>query len=43
VAAIEVGGTAEFYSSKIELMANQKATAYFFNLYAGIQFGKRRR
>lgn len=43
VSAIEVGGTAEFYSSKIELMANQKAYPYFFNLYAGIQFGNRRR
>ena len=43
VAAIELGATAEIYASKIELMANQKATPYFFNLYAGIQFGKRRR
>jgi hypothetical protein len=43
VSAVEVGGSAEFYTSKIELMANQKAVPYFFNLYAGIQFGKRRR
>ncbi len=43
VAAIEVGATGEFYTSKIELMANQKAVPYFFNLYAGIQFGKRSR
>jgi len=43
VSAIEIGGTAEIYASKIELMANQNATQYFFNLYAGIQFGKRKR
>lgn len=43
VSAIEVGVTAEMYTSKVELMATQKAVPYFFNLYAGIQFGKRRR
>jgi hypothetical protein len=43
VSAAEIGGTAEFYSSKIELMANQKAVPYFFNIYASLQFGKRKR
>lgn len=43
LAAIEVGASGEFYSQKIEMMANQKATPYLFNLYAGVQFGKRRR
>jgi hypothetical protein len=41
VTAVEVGGTGEFYTQKIELVATQKAVPYFFNLYAGIQFGKR--
>jgi hypothetical protein len=41
VAAVEVGGTAEFYMKSIEMMADQKAVPYFFNLYASIQFGKR--
>jgi hypothetical protein len=43
LAAIEVGATGEFYTQKIEMMANQEATPYLFNLYAGVQFGKRRR
>jgi hypothetical protein len=43
LAAVEVGATGEFYTRKIEMMANQKATPYLFNLYAGVQFGKRRR
>lgn len=43
VAAIEVGASGEFYAKKIEMVASQKAVPYFFNLYAGIQFGKRRR
>lgn len=43
VAAIEVGATGEFYAKKIEMVANQKAVPYYFNLYASIQFGKRRR
>jgi len=41
VAAVEVGATAEYYIQNIELMANQKAVPYFFNLYASIQLGKR--
>ncbi len=43
VTAIETGATAEIYTSKIELMANQKSQQYFFNVYAGFQFGNRRR
>lgn len=43
VLAIEVGATAEFYSRKIEMMAVQKPQSLFFNLYAGFQFGSRRR
>lgn len=43
VSALELGASAEFYTKKIELMASQKAVPYFFNLYVGIQFGKRRR
>lgn len=43
VSALEVGGTAEIYSSKIELVAHQNANQAFFNVYAGIHFGKRRR
>lgn len=43
VAALEVGATAEYYTKKIEMVASQKPVAYFFNLYAGIQFGGRRR
>lgn len=43
VAAIECGASAEIYASKMEIMANLDAKPYFFNLYAGIQLGKRRR
>lgn len=41
VTAVEAGFTAEFYSQEIELMATQPKQSFFFNLYAGIQFGKR--
>jgi hypothetical protein len=43
VAAIEIGGSFEFYTSKIELMAKNKSVPYFFNLYVSAQFGKRNR
>lgn len=43
LAAVEVGASAEYYTQNIQLMANQKAVPYFFNLYAGIQFGRRSR
>ncbi|MGC4058431.1 MAG: hypothetical protein QM743_10000 [Chitinophagaceae bacterium] len=43
VIAVEVGvQLRQTVQQEIEIMANQKATAYFFNLYAGIQFGKRK-
>lgn len=40
--AVETGINAEFYIKKIEMMANQKAQPYFVNIYASIQFGRRR-
>jgi hypothetical protein len=43
LSAVELGASAEYFTQNIELMANQKAVPYFFNLYAGIQFGKRSR
>lgn len=43
VSAIETGLSAEVYTSKIELMANQKPNLYFVNLYVSAQFGKRHR
>jgi hypothetical protein len=39
--AIETGISAEIYTKKIELMANQKAVPYFVNLYLSFQFGRR--
>lgn len=39
--AIETGIAAELYTQKIELMANQKASPYFVNLYLSFQFGRR--
>lgn len=39
--AIETGATAEFYTQKIQMMAEQKAVPYFFNLYVAFQFGRR--
>jgi hypothetical protein len=39
--AIETGISAELYTKKIELMANQKAVPYFVNLYLSFQFGRR--
>lgn len=40
--AVETGVNAEFYAKKVEIMANQKAQPYFVNIYASIQFGRRR-
>lgn len=40
--AVETGISAELYMRSIAIMANQKATPYFVNVYAGIQFGKRK-
>lgn len=41
VIAVDAGVSADYYTQKIELMANQDAYPYVFNIYAGIQFGKR--
>jgi hypothetical protein len=41
-AAIEAGVNFEMYSKKIALMAEQEAHPYFVNIYASIQFGKRK-
>lgn len=39
--AAELGMNIEYYSSPIQIMAEQPGVPYFFNLYASIQFGKR--
>ncbi|OSZ77953.1 hypothetical protein CAP35_06700 [Chitinophagaceae bacterium IBVUCB1] len=39
--AIETGTNIEYYTSSIPMMVNQKETAYFINVYAALQFGKR--
>lgn len=41
VLAIETGVSGDLYSQKIEIMANQKAYPYSFNIFAAFQFGKR--
>jgi hypothetical protein len=43
ILAVETGISFEYFSQPIVLMANETAVPYFVNLYAGIQFGKRRR
>lgn len=40
--AIETGINAEFYAKKVEIMANQKAQPYMVNVYASLQFGRRK-
>jgi hypothetical protein len=40
--AVELGVNAELYMRSIAIMANQKARPYFMNVYASIQFGKRK-
>lgn len=40
--ALETGVNAEMYLSKVELMANQKATPLLLNGYISLQFGKRK-
>ena len=42
ITAIEVGATAEYYFSKIPLMAYVKQKNLFFNAYISIMFGKRK-
>lgn len=39
--ALEVGIAAEIYTSKIEIMAEQKSSPFLFNAYVSLQFGKR--
>lgn len=41
ILAVETGIKGEIYSQSVLLMAEQKAVPYFFNIYAGFQFGKR--
>ncbi len=41
VLAVEAGIAAELYSRKVQLMATQEGKAYFVNLFASLQFGKR--
>ena len=41
VVSLETGVSAEFYSQEIELMANEKPSSSFYNLYIAFQFGKR--
>lgn len=41
VLAIETGVSADLYTQKIEIMANQKAYPYSANVFASFQFGKR--
>jgi hypothetical protein len=41
VLAIEAGVAADFYTQKIEIMANQTAYPYNFNVFMAYQFGKR--
>lgn len=42
VSAVEVGINAEYYVSKIPIMASIKEKNFFINLYAAIEFGKRK-
>lgn len=42
VMAVETGVSAEYYTRGINIMANQKARPLFVNLFASIQFGRRR-
>ncbi len=39
--AAEVGMNVEYYSSPIQIMAENTGVPYFFNLYAALQFGRR--
>lgn len=41
VAAVEAGMNIEYYSKEIQLMASEKATSAFFNIFLAVQFGKR--
>ncbi len=41
VLGADAGFNVEYYSSDIQLMANQKGTPYFLDVFVAIQFGKR--
>jgi hypothetical protein len=41
VLGVETGFNVEYYSSDIQLLANEKGTPYFFDIFLAIQFGKR--
>jgi hypothetical protein len=38
---VEIGASAELYTTQIDIMTNTKNTAYFINFYADFRFGKR--
>lgn len=42
VLAVETGVNAEYYTRGIQIMANQKENPLFVNLFASIQFGRRK-
>ncbi|MEO6833729.1 MAG: hypothetical protein ABI378_13960, partial [Chitinophagaceae bacterium] len=42
VLAVETGVSAEYYTSPITIMANQKAKPYLVNLFVSFQFGRRK-
>ena len=41
VSAIEVGVTGSFYSKKVQIMVNNKASSFFYGAYVSLLFGKR--
>lgn len=41
VIGVETGFNLEYYSSQIQLLANQPGTAYFADIFLAVQFGKR--
>lgn len=41
LSALELGLAAEYYTQKIELMANNNPQSFFINFFAAIQFGRR--
>ncbi len=41
VIGIETGVNFEYYTSNIQLMANESGTPYFFDIYIAGQFGRR--
>ncbi len=41
VLGVETGFDVEYYSSQIQLLANQPGTAYFADIFLAVQFGKR--